>query len=635
MQVEDAERILDELEEIARSDIPSRQFFDQLIASLRLLVEARSAAILVRLPHAGWIITASDGAANNHLLLPFASRVKVEPDSRVLESVEGNSAWLAYPIHPAHWDSGALLIHFAHSIPPGAGSAVSAVARAFAEVLLVRHSSRIEQLFGKSLNAFQQLNHHLATSNSLIQSASLLANQLVPILSAARVSVISATQALAGRTSLLSVSGTDSIDKSSPAVRSILSLATDALGKSGPLIRQSAPTKGQSRARKIREDGTFENVLVLRLGSDERDEECNTRRDQSLLLIEWEDSPEMVEAMYAVIQFIPIVATTWQLQVRWLRIPYLLRTLWSRRSLSQSRMLDSRLLKATAAVVCATLVGWGLIQPVTMSIEAPAVLEPSISRTIFANTDGFLLRLHVDDSQSVKAGELLAELRSPTLDLQIEEVVGQIKSIAEKRNGLRIANAQSDSANDDSAASQTRISSEILLLDTQEKHARGKLEFLNRERDQLSIRSPIDGQVVSRNVKQELESRPLRRGDALFSVMDVQGQWQLNIRVADRDTVYLTKHYGDQRGEITFVLDSDPGVKVKGEVIAIGRMVENAMGTGGSLQVLASIPNDLAAKAHLGATAQATFACGTEPLWFVWCRPAVEAIQKRFWLFTR
>ncbi len=35
--------------------------------------------------------------------------------------------------------------------------------------------------------------------------------------------------------------------------------------------------------------------------------------------------------------------------------------------------------------------------------------------------------------------------------------------------------------------------------------------------------------------------------------------------------------------------------------------------------------------AHAGAGVHAYFTCGSQPLWFVWSRPLVEAIQRKFW----
>ena len=48
LQIVDTDRLLDELENAAKSSISNVQFFDQLLSSLRLLVHSESASIVVR-----------------------------------------------------------------------------------------------------------------------------------------------------------------------------------------------------------------------------------------------------------------------------------------------------------------------------------------------------------------------------------------------------------------------------------------------------------------------------------------------------------------------------------------------------------------------------------------------------------
>ena len=46
-KIADTDRLLDELEIAARSEVSNSVFYDQLLASLRLLVRAESSAIVV------------------------------------------------------------------------------------------------------------------------------------------------------------------------------------------------------------------------------------------------------------------------------------------------------------------------------------------------------------------------------------------------------------------------------------------------------------------------------------------------------------------------------------------------------------------------------------------------------------
>jgi multidrug efflux pump subunit AcrA (membrane-fusion protein) len=276
---------------------------------------------------------------------------------------------------------------------------------------------------------------------------------------------------------------------------------------------------------------------------------------------------------------------------------------------------------------------WWLMRPYPLTIEADAVLEPISRRAIHASADGFIEELFVEDGQSVQKNQKLVRLRSPALDLQIEETLGQKLAFAEKRNGLRVAVNQLSPSSPDSSAAQTRLSADIMLLETQEKLANEKLTFLMNEKSKLTIESPIEGVIVSRDLRRELEFRPLRRGDTLFGIADLEGDWQLSTRVADRDSGYVLDNYGDADKEVSFVLNSDPQQHFHGKVTKISSVMESGAREESFLPVFVHVEKGIAKESNLGANAKAFFHCGSQPTWFVWCRPLVETIQKRVWLF--
>jgi multidrug efflux pump subunit AcrA (membrane-fusion protein) len=279
-----------------------------------------------------------------------------------------------------------------------------------------------------------------------------------------------------------------------------------------------------------------------------------------------------------------------------------------------------------------------------MTIEADAVLEPDSLRLIHASADGFIETLFVEDGAHVAANQELARLKSPNLELQIEEAVGQLRAISEKRNGLKIALNQLSPSAADATANQTRLSTELLMLDSNEAHAREMLEFYQAERSRLVLRAPIDGVVVARRLRQELENRPIRRGDPLLQVVDLNGAWHLRIRVADRDTNYVGRFYSDAAASpqnnnpnnnlIHFTFDSLPSEQFTATVNQIAQVIENRDGDGRYQQVVAVVSREVASKVHMGAKARVQFACGRQAFAFVWSRPLIEFLQTRLRWFS-
>jgi multidrug efflux pump subunit AcrA (membrane-fusion protein) len=268
--------------------------------------------------------------------------------------------------------------------------------------------------------------------------------------------------------------------------------------------------------------------------------------------------------------------------------------------------------------------------PYPFYIQTQAYLEPSIQQFIHATADSFIEELLVGEGQSVQSHQPLVRLRAPNLELQIEELTGQTLALVEKKNGLRVAVNQL-SANSSDLANQTRLSAELRLIEIQEKHAQEKLAFLEKQREELLLQSPIKGIVVGGDLSRELSDRPLRRGDALFRVADLQGPWHLKLLVADRDGRYVQQALLNGPIDIDWGLENSTGRGLKAKLFSMRPEVDQRPNQGPCRSATASIEESQLEQPAIGAVAHARIPCGKQPLWFIWSRPLVEFLQKRFW----
>lgn len=630
-QIADMDRLLDDLELAARSDIANAVFYDQLLASLRLLVQAESTAIVMHLKPSGWVLVAQSGIATIDLRDDLESMVANKSTEAFVSGQTSGKSWIAAAVRTGGIEEGCLVVTFDCGVPPSGLVSLSAIVIAFAEVLATRQSSRWQKLLEGRWLSIQSLTEKISLIKTIKQGAELLANRLASEFDAARVSIIDRPYRVGGRPKTLAISGSPILDRRSRDIVSLERVASSVIGEGKPIFRQETspfPNAGAHDRSAISEDGTFRNLLAM----SSQDEKGTQATTGPIVILEWADREAMQESLPAITYFMPTLCSAWRQQQRWLEVPRMARA-WGHWTPKVFRsFLIFRLLQLIAFAAVLGFAWWLLSHPFPMEIEANAVLEPKARRAIFSNVDGFVEALLVEDGQAVRQGQLLAKLRSPALNLQIEEAIGQIKSILEKRNGLRVAVNQVSSATPEALVAQTRISADILLLEAQEKQTKDKLTFLTKEQGKLEIVSPIDGVVVSRDLRSELESRPLRRGDILFRVADLEGEWQLNIHVADSDSGYLVKHYSGERRDAKFVFDSLPSEQFSTEVQHISDTIENPAGTSPFLLVVSGIEKEVAKRAYMGANARVRFSCGEQPLWFVWCRPIVEALQKRAWL---
>jgi hypothetical protein len=269
--------------------------------------------------------------------------------------------------------------------------------------------------------------------------------------------------------------------------------------------------------------------------------------------------------------------------------------------------------------------------PYPFYIQTQAHLEPTSQRFIHATADSFIQELLVREGQSVQSNQPLVRLRAPNLELQIEEVTGQIRALGEKKNALRVAVNQL-SPNTSDLANQTRLSAEVRLIEIQEKHAQDKLDFLDKQRQELLLKSPIQGVVVGGDLSRELSDRPLQRGDALFRVADIHGPWQLKLQVADRDGGYVQEALLGGPIDIDWGLENSTRRGLKAKLISMSPEVDQRPNQGPCRSATASLGESQLERPAIGAIAYARIPCGKQPLWFIWSRPMVEFLQKRFWL---
>jgi len=346
------------------------------------------------------------------------------------------------------------------------------------------------------------------------------------------------------------------------------------------------------------------------------------------LLVEWSDPQATIDRVQRASNLLPMINQAWQYQYRWLCLPTRARAQAIGKSASQAPA--GRFPKRLAGLaLLASLVALAMI-PYPFYIQTQAYLEPSIQQFIHATADSFIEELLVGEGQSVQSHQPLVRLRAPNLELQIEELTGQTLALVEKKNGLRVAVNQL-SANSSDLANQTRLSAELRLIEIQEKHAQEKLAFLEKQREELLLQSPIKGMVVGGDLSRELSDRPLRRGDALFRVADLQGPWHLKLLVADRDGRYVQQALLNGPIDIDWGLENSTGRGLKAKLISMRPEVDQRPNQGPCRSATASIDESQLKQPAIGAVAYARIPCGKQPLWFIWSRPLVEFLQKRFW----
>ncbi len=619
--LETTDWVLGQLEAIARNADPQNQFYPRLTQSLLPLLNADCVLLAIELESKPLVLFSSGNSPDPESLqaalqLAFAqqhSSGSLDPNPLDPKSPPTHRAlsapWISVrfpknnPSKPL-----AILARFAnlpgHEQLAGAKNLLDALAEIaeLREVYVENH--RAVGLWKQAILRSEDLTNaqsHPQLNRGVVEA-------LRELLQADRVSLFQKDHQAA---SMIACSGVASIDSNSTTVQELEKSVLSLFQNNEPKLWNAADD--QPQAPRYR--------LLLPWSS-------NSDSLTHGLLVEWSDPQATIDRVQRASNLLPMINQAWQYQYRWLCLPTRARAQAIGKSASQAPA--GRFPKRLAGLaLLASLVALAMI-PYPFYIQTQAYLEPTTQQFIHATADSFIEELLVGEGQSVQSHQPLVRLRAPNLELQIEELTGQTLALVEKKNGLRVAVNQL-SANSSDLANQTRLSAELRLIEIQEKHAQEKLAFLEKQREELLLQSPIKGMVVGGDLSRELSDRPLRRGDALFRVADLQGPWHLKLLIADRDGRYVQQALLNGPIDIDWGLENSTGRGLKAKLISMRPEVDQRPNQGPCRSATASIEESQLEQPAIGAVAYARIPCGKQPLWFIWSRPLVEFLQKRFW----
>ncbi|MDB5341696.1 MAG: hypothetical protein JWP89_73 [Schlesneria sp.] len=268
--------------------------------------------------------------------------------------------------------------------------------------------------------------------------------------------------------------------------------------------------------------------------------------------------------------------------------------------------------------------------PSQFTVTGHGELWPSLRRDVFASTAGIVDQVLVKHGDDVDAGQPLLVLRDPELEQDTPRVIGELATTRERLRGVQLARLTSSASSDNA--------SKIRQLAADEEELKERLKTLERQRtliderqQQLTLRSPIAGRVLSWNLAQHLSARPVERGQSLLTIGETSGSWIVEVQVADEDTGHLLRAQqalGDHL-EVDFQLPSEPGRNHRGKVREVSLTSESNDQSTGHVRAVVEFDSQQVTQLRPGATAIARIHCGKKSLGYVWLHDLIDAIRIR------
>jgi Barrel-sandwich domain of CusB or HlyD membrane-fusion len=619
--VKEIDLLLDELEQLADdASMSSREFYSQALDRFRHLVSASAALLLHPLVDKTLGPIAIAGSCD------WTQLSKQLPLAELIEQphfVESQRIFV-YPVCQVSQQQCLLLLRFANSIDEISRRDLTQLGSAFSEVIRRRQQHDNAEVRTQYLTALNQLIANLHTSESPQQLDVQFANDLLVVLRADRVSV--ARNSWFSPTKITAVSNHTGPIKRSDSIKSIETVCHQ-------VLRSGQPESRMTHQNDSAEAGKLaSSYIAFPLKQESNSTDC-------AILVEWDQPDSFLKGSMILNQIAFMLASTWNAHQRWLRLPRLLRSY----KLPEFRKAwHKRLFRIGLGIAVVLSVFWLLTNPSQFRLEIDGAVQPKVQRNVYAMLDGTIEKILVKDSERVTQGQMIATMKSASLEMQMQEVVGDLSAIKEKRDALALSINQLDGNQESKNAMMNRLAAETRQLEIQQDTLLQKLKALKAESAKLNIVSPIDGVVVARDLDKLLDARPVRRGDALLKIVDPSSELHLHLQIADADVGHLKNKLLDDPGQnsllpekgssgIDFVFVSKPDQRFKANVMWLSEVARNPRGDGVFVDAIATLEPDAIPHAHMGATVKAYAYCGQRPLWFVFSRPFIEAIQRKLW----
>jgi multidrug efflux pump subunit AcrA (membrane-fusion protein) len=180
----------------------------------------------------------------------------------------------------------------------------------------------------------------------------------------------------------------------------------------------------------------------------------------------------------------------------------------------------SRSKKIATAAAPAVFVA-SMLLPVPYRIAADCRLRPEVTRQVAAPFDGILERALVKPGQPVEAGQLLAVLDGKEVRWKLAEAIARREAALKERD-------QAMAARDIAAKQLAQLQADGLALE---------VSLLQYQRDNLEIRAPIPGVLISGNLERS-EGVPVQTGQKLFDIAPLD-RLEVEIAVPDSEVAHV------------------------------------------------------------------------------------------------
>lgn len=428
------------------------------------------------------------------------------------------------------------------------------------------------------------------------------------------------------------ISGQDTFDKRSNIVVLLNQLAT-AVAKTGEAMWYTGDTSNlapqvEMALEEYLDEAHSKTVAVLplkRKPEDENDEQAVGETIGAVIVEQIEDA-RLQDGMLQRVEVVndhASAAMANSLQYNSLFLMPLWRSIGKMKWLVQAQTLPKTLLALGAVLV---LIMALIFVPWDFNLEGKGTLQPSIRREVFAQVNGTVSNVLVKHRSEVKKDQVLLELKSPQLSEDYEK---HLKDLDVSTESVRMVTRQLKERLP--ADEEMQLTSQLMEEQVQVAGLQRQLDIFQQQMDDLQVRSPSDGIVISWDVEDMLRGRPVQAGNAVMTVADPSGPWELEVLMPEDRMGFIAEAQKEMGKELTveFIMASDPAKTLYGTIDRIHEAAEVRGEEGSTVLIVVKINKEDIKDLRPGAGLTAHVVCGRRSLGYVLFHDLVAWIQSR------
>jgi biotin carboxyl carrier protein len=293
------------------------------------------------------------------------------------------------------------------------------------------------------------------------------------------------------------------------------------------------------------------------------------------------------------------------------------------RAIGKSRwVVEARTWPKTVTITAAvlTLLLASIIIPGNFDMRAKGTLQPVKKRDVHAPMASEITDVLVNNGDTVAAGQPVLILRNADLEIKKREIEGQYQAARESLDA--VTQQLTSPAGNQTAQEHVRLEAEQAKLRPQVKSFREQWDLINKRVEELTVRSPIPGKVITWDAKKQLQNRPVETGQVLLTIAEADTDYEVELYMPERRMGHLHRARDNVKDKdpsqdlgVNFVSMTDPGVTHTGHVIQVNPTAEPHEEHGNMVRIRVQPDGELR-NPRPGTTVTANVHCGRAPwLW--------------------